>query len=102
MKARAVTGGKTYKPALAVSTRVLPRFIQVRVKDNGTGIADEELAKIFEYFYSLNPPASGAGIGLSEAQRIMKEMHNGELAMESDPERGTDVYLKFFTVNEKA
>jgi hypothetical protein len=32
----------------------------------------------------------------------MKEMHNGELAMESDPERGTDVYLKFFTVHEKA
>ena len=101
MRTKATTAGKTYQPTLAVSTRVLPRFIQVRIKDNGTGISDAELENIFDYFYSLNPPSQGAGIGLSEANRIMKEMHNGEIAIESDTDRGTDVYLKFFTVHEK-
>ena len=102
MKEKVHAGDKNYKPALAVSTRVLPRFIQIRIKDNGTGIPDMELENIFGSFYSLQAPEKGAGLGLAEAQRIMKEVHHGEISIESDKERGTDVYLKFFTGNEKA
>jgi|GEM_PF-1278116 len=102
LQEKLLAGDKTYKPTLAVSTRVLPRFIQIRIKDNGTGIHDQELQKVLDYFYSLHPPDKGAGLGLAEANRIMKEVHQGEISIESDNERGTDVYLKFFTGNEKA
>jgi signal transduction histidine kinase len=101
LQEKSLAGDKTYKPTLAVSTRVLPRFIQIRIKDNGTGIHDAELQKVLDYFYSLHPPEKGAGLGLAEANRIMKEVHQGEISIESDNERGTDVYLKFFTGNEK-
>lgn len=102
MQEKTLAGDKNYKPALAVSTRVLPRFLQIRIKDNGTGIPDAELENVLGSFYSLHAPEKGAGLGLAEAQRIMKEIHQGEISIESDKERGTDVYLKFFTGNEKA
>jgi len=102
MQEKTLAGDKNYKPALAVSTRVLPRFLQIRIKDNGTGIPDAELENVLESFYSLHAPEKGAGLGLAEAQRIMNEIHQGEISIESDKERGTDVYLKFFTGNEKA
>jgi two-component system NtrC family sensor kinase len=80
---------------------VLPRFVQIRIKDNGTGIPEANLATVYEAFSSLNRPEEGAGLGLTAARRIMEELHQGELLIESEPGRGTDVYLKFYLHHDK-
>jgi len=62
------------------------RFIEVSVTDTGFGLAREDLEKVFEEFYQVNPPAagknSGTGLGLSLARRIV-EMHGGRIWAES-------------------
>ncbi|MFZ7105220.1 MAG: sensor histidine kinase [Bacteroidota bacterium] len=87
---------KGYQPKVSISTRVLPRFVQVRVKDNGIGISEEFQKTLFEEFNTTRPLGAGTGLGLSESKRILTELHKGEIKIESDPGNGTDVYIKFF------
>jgi signal transduction histidine kinase len=89
---------KGYQAKVSISTRVLPRFVQVRVKDNGVGISVAFQKTLFEEFNTTRPLGSGAGLGLSESKRVLSEIHKGEIKIESDPGNGTDVYLKFFHV----
>lgn len=96
VKERSAREEKGYTPAVAVSTRILPRFVQVRIKDNGDGIPDEVREKVMQEFYSTRHPGTGAGAGLAEAKRILTTLHNGEIIIESEAGRGTDVYLKIF------
>ena len=86
---------KGYIGKVSISTRILPRFIQIRVKDNGVGIPDEDMELIYEPFYSTQPVGHGAGLGLYFSREIIKE-NNGEMKIESDHENTTDVYIKFF------
>ncbi|MFM2134923.1 MAG: hypothetical protein RL021_323 [Bacteroidota bacterium] len=96
VKERGAREEKGYQPLVAVSTRILPRFVQVRIKDNGDGIPDDVREKVLQEFYSTRNPGSGAGAGLAEAKRILTTLHNGEIIIESEAGRGTDVYLKIF------
>ena len=59
--------------------------ITIRVKDQGTGIPDEQLQQIFDPFYSTKP--DGTGLGLSIASRIM-EQHGGRIEVSRNPDRG--------------
>ena len=91
-------GVKGFKPKVTISTRVLPRFLQIRIKDNGNGMNDEVISKIYEPFYTVKEGGKEAGLGMHFANRIITEMHKGEIKIESHVGEGTDVYLKFFTV----
>ena len=86
---------KGYVPKVSISTRILPRFVQIRVKDNSDGITDDSLDQIYEPFFSTRPEGEGAGLGLYFSQQIIKE-NNGEIKIESETGNGTDVYIKFF------
>lgn len=97
VKTKQLTAPKGYKPTVSISTRILPRFLQIRVKDNGSGIPDVELENVLKEFYTVPEESVRSGLGLSEAKIIMSELHKGEIKIESDSSRGTDVYLKFFT-----
>jgi len=87
---------KGYTPKITVSTRILPRFVQIRIKDNGMGINDDVQAQMMKPYYSTRSPHEGSGLGLPESQRIIQELHKGEMKIESQVQEGTDVYLKFF------
>lgn len=67
-------------------------WIQITLTDTGTGIPPEELEKIFDPFYTTKN--EGTGLGLAISHRIV-ERHDGELELESEPGRGTTVYLRF-------
>jgi len=87
---------KGYVPKVAVSTRILPRFVQIRIKNNGDGMTDDVLEQVYEPFFSTHTPEEGAGLGLHFSQKMIRE-NKGEIKMESQPGNGTDVYIKFFT-----
>lgn len=67
----------------------------VKIKDNGSGIADSEIDKIFDPFYTTKGPRKGTGLGLSICQRIVHE-YNGTITAESEVGKGT-VFEIIFT-----
>lgn len=96
VKEKQARGVKGYQPKVSISTRILPRFLQIRVKDNGDGMEDAQLQQATDEFFCTRPLAEGVGLGLSDSQLIMTELHKGELKIESQPGNGTDVYIKFY------
>lgn len=56
---------------------------QIRIKDNGGGIPQKTLPKIFQPFFTTKPTGQGTGLGLSLAYDIVTKMHAGELTVES-------------------
>jgi PAS domain S-box-containing protein len=67
-------------------------WIECAIRDQGPGILDQDIAKIFEPFFSKR--RGGTGLGLAIAQRIMEE-HNGELVAGNNPEGGACMIARF-------
>ena len=80
LKQAAVADG--YEPILAVSTRVVDNAAEIRVRDNGTGIADDVLGQIFNPFFSTQEGVSGAGLGLPIAADVARRL-GGDLSVET-------------------
>lgn len=78
-------GGRLTVSARPVQDR---QKVEIKVADNGSGIAPENLGKIFESFFTTKPLEEGTGLGLSICQGIIKK-HNGEIRVDSQPGRGT-------------
>jgi two-component system, NtrC family, sensor kinase len=80
-EAMAESGG-----ALTVATRSKQSEVEVKIADTGLGIDGQDLAKVFEPFFSTKE--SGTGLGLALTQQIIQE-HGGSIAVESVPQKGT-------------
>ncbi len=77
-----------YEPVVSVTTQKLHDKIEVHVKDNGTGIPQKVLDKIFQPFFTTKPTGEGTGLGLSLSYDIVKA-HGGELRVETSEDEGT-------------
>ncbi len=86
---------KGYEATVTVSTRKLPRFIQIRIKDNGTGFLSGDNEKLFKPFYTTNENSINPGLGLSESYQIITQRHKGELYLETDLSNSTDFIIRF-------
>lgn len=77
---------------VAVSVRLGEGFIEVAVSDQGTGIPEEELERVFDKFYRLRASrqVSGTGLGLTICKSII-EAHGGIIKARNNPERGTTI-----------
>lgn len=64
------------------------RYVCIRVADTGTGMTQEQLAKVFQPFYTTKAPGKGTGLGLSTSQTIVRN-HGGFITVESEVARGT-------------
>jgi len=71
-----------YEPTVSVSTKKEKDKIEIRVKDNGNGIPQKVLDKIFQPFFTTKPTGQGTGLGLSLSYDIVKA-HGGELKVET-------------------
>lgn len=89
---------KGYQPKVTISTRKLPRFVQIRIKDNGLGISEKEPKVLLEPFYTNRKSEKNPGLGLAESARIINVVHKGELIIESDPGNGSDFIIRFTTL----
>jgi two-component system NtrC family sensor kinase len=89
------TVGKSYEPKISVTTRKLPRFVQVRIKDNGIGMDDKMISQIYHPFFTGKPPEKAFGLGLTKVTEIIKKKHGGEIIIESEPGNGSDFIVRF-------
>jgi len=80
--------GDGYEPTVSVSTKRSTGKIEIRVKDNGNGIPQKVLDKIFQPFFTTKPAGQGTGLGLSLSYDIVKA-HGGELKVETKEGEGT-------------
>jgi two-component system NtrC family sensor kinase len=72
-----------YRPVLKVATRDLGEAIEVKVRDNGTGIAPEQRDKLFQPFFTTKPTGEGTGLGLSISYDIVTQQHGGTIEVDS-------------------
>ena len=68
------------------------RVVRIVVADNGPGIPEENISKVFDPFFTTNEPGRGVGLGLYIVQEIVKE-HDGCLAIASRPDKGTQIIM---------
>jgi two-component system, NtrC family, sensor kinase len=85
--------GERYAPRLTVRTARLGERAEVRIRDNGTGIAKEIADKIYSPFFTTKPPGEGAGLGLSIAYDTVVQRHDGEMRMETEPGEYTEIII---------
>jgi signal transduction histidine kinase len=81
-----------YEPTVTVSTKKVNGKVEIKVKDNGNGIPQNALDKIFQPFFTTKPTGQGTGLGLSLSYDIVKA-HGGELKVETTQGEGTEFIM---------
>jgi two-component system, NtrC family, sensor kinase len=79
-----------HEPILAVATRNLGDKVEVRIRDNGSGIAPEVREKIFNPFFTTKPAGEGTGLGLSISHDIVVKQHRGSIEVDTQPGEFTE------------
>jgi signal transduction histidine kinase len=82
-KRKGDSAGSDYRPALKVATHDLGQAVEIRVRDNGTGIPPEVGDKLFLPFFTTKPTGEGTGLGLSISGDIVTQQHGGTIAVDS-------------------
>jgi C4-dicarboxylate-specific signal transduction histidine kinase len=73
----------TFQPIVSVSTKNTGKGVELSVKDNGTGIPEKVLSKIYQPFFTTKPTGQGTGLGLSLSYDIITKGHGGEMKVNS-------------------
>jgi len=74
---------------ISVRSRDRGSHVEIEIVDNGVGIAEQHLGRVFEPFFTTRAPGQGSGQGLSMAHAIITRAHGGELRVESQPGQST-------------
>ena len=82
-----------YEPTVSVSSKKIDTKIEIKINDNGSGIPEKVLDKIFQPFFTTKPTGQGTGLGLSLSYDIIKA-HGGTLECESVMGEGTTFMIK--------
>jgi signal transduction histidine kinase len=77
--------GDGFVPMLSATTKNLGDKVEVRIRDNGTGIPEEVRDKIFNPFFTTKPTGEGTGLGLSMSYDIVVKQHGGSIDVETEP-----------------
>ncbi|MEO5593704.1 MAG: ATP-binding protein [Chitinophagaceae bacterium] len=88
--------GDKYAPTVWVSTKKLADKVLISVKDNGDGIPQKIVDKIFQPFFTTKPTGQGTGLGLSLSYDIIKA-HGGEIKVETKEGQGTEFIIQLPT-----
>jgi signal transduction histidine kinase len=84
-KRGADTNGGNYEPTLAAATKNLGDSVEIRIRDNGTGIPSEVKEKMFNPFFTTKPAGEGTGLGLSLSYDIIVKQHAGSIEVDTQP-----------------
>jgi signal transduction histidine kinase len=83
--------GVDYRPTLAASTKSLGDRVEIRIRDNGTGIPPEVKEKMFNPFFTTKPAGEGTGLGLSISHDIIVKQHGGSIEVDTQPGEFTEI-----------
>ncbi|HMC98640.1 MAG TPA: HAMP domain-containing sensor histidine kinase, partial [Ferruginibacter sp.] len=78
----------TYDPTVSATTTKSVKWVTITIKDNGTGIPQKVVDKIFQPFFTTKPVGEGTGLGLSMSYEIITKGHGGELKVETKEGEG--------------
>jgi signal transduction histidine kinase len=90
-KKKQIGGG--YEPTVSVSTKKVNDKIEIRVADNGNGIPQKVLDKIFQPFFTTKPTGEGTGLGLSLSYDIIRKGHGGDLKVKNKEGEGAEFVI---------
>ena len=82
-----------YEPTLTLVTRRSDDGVEIRIRDNGSGIPPDIIEDIFNPFFTTKPPDQGTGLGLALSSDIVRQ-HGGEIRVESEPGAFTEFIVK--------
>jgi signal transduction histidine kinase len=77
------SAGDGFRPLLTVTTRELGEAVEIRIRDNGAGIAPEHRERLFQPFFTTKPTGEGTGLGLSISYEIVTQQHGGTIAVDT-------------------
>jgi two-component system, NtrC family, sensor kinase len=89
-KRKTENGGSDFEPVLCATTKNLGDNVEVRIRDNGTGIPPEVKGKMFNPFFTTKPAGEGTGLGLSMSHDIIVKQHGGSIDVETEPGQFTE------------
>ena len=89
-KRKAEANGADYEPKLAATTKSLGDSVEIRIRDNGTGIPPEVKEKMFNPFFTTKPAGEGTGLGLSISHDIIVKQHGGSIEVDTKPGQYTE------------
>jgi two-component system NtrC family sensor kinase len=84
-----------------ISSQVIGDYIEIRIKDDGCGIAEDEISKLFDPFYTTKQVGEGTGLGLAISYGIIVDEHNGDINVQSEEGKGTCFTLLLPIVTEQ-
>ena len=90
---------ENFEPLVSAATRDLGNAVEIRIRDNGTGIPTEAREKMFNPFFTTKPAGEGTGLGLSMAHVIVVKQHNGRIDVETEPGEFTEFIITLPRVN---
>ncbi len=82
---RQMGSGAGYEPVVIAATRDRGDSIEIRIRDNGTGIPEDVKAKMFNPFFTTKPAGEGTGLGLSMSHDIIVKQHGGTIDVTTEP-----------------
>jgi len=94
VRQRQEQGSADYQPRVWVRTHLHKALVEVQVQDNGTGIPESVLTKIFQPFFTTKPTGQGTGLGLSLSYDIVTKAHGGSIDVASVEGEGTTLTVR--------
>jgi signal transduction histidine kinase len=85
--------GGDYEPTLSAATRNLGDRVEIKIRDNGTGIPQDVKDKMFDPFFTTKPPGEGTGLGLSITHDIVVKQHGGSIEVDTQPGEFTEIRI---------
>ncbi len=92
-KRKADNGAAEFEPMVTATTRRAGDHVEIRIRDNGTGIPPEVKEKMFNPFFTTKPAGEGTGLGLSMSHDIIVKQHGGTIEVETEPGAFTEFRL---------
>jgi signal transduction histidine kinase len=90
---RKEAGEPGFEPLLSATTKNLGNRVEIRIRDNGTGIPREVKEKMFNPFFTTKPAGEGTGLGLSMSHDIVVKQHGGKIDVDTEPGAFTEFII---------
>ena len=82
-----------FEPILSATTKSLGNRVEIRIRDNGTGIPQDVKEKMFNPFFTTKPAGEGTGLGLSMSHDIVVKQHGGKIDVDTEPGAFTEFII---------